>query len=302
MTTYIRNGEEYPVILEGIKTENQTPSDLTNIYVRSNRTGLLIPLSNLVTLKETASAPNLRRFNRMRSITLTANLKPGFSLGQALDFLEQTAREILPDDAAIDFKDESKNFKEAGNSIYFVFVLALVTVFLVLAAQFESFRHPFVILLTVPFAMVGALLGLYLTGQTINIYSQIGLIMLVGLATKNGILIVEFANQLRDQGVEFTEALLDASRKRLRPIVMTSLTTIMGSIALIVGSGAGAETRFVLGIVIIFGVSIATFFTLFVVPVAYLVIARNSSSPKAVQNLRLAIEKNFFKRIPDTQD
>ena len=302
VTTYIRNGEEYPVILEGIKTENQTPSDLTNIYVRSNRTGLLIPLSNLVTLKETASAPNLRRFNRMRSITLTANLKPGFSLGQALDFLEQTAREILPDDAAIDFKDESKNFKEAGNSIYFVFVLALVTVFLVLAAQFESFRHPFVILLTVPFAMVGALLGLYLTGQTINIYSQIGLIMLVGLATKNGILIVEFANQLRDQGVEFTEALLDASRKRLRPIVMTSLTTIMGSIALIVGSGAGAETRFVLGIVIIFGVSIATFFTLFVVPVAYLVIARNSSSPKAVQNLRLAIEKNFFKRIPDTED
>lgn len=301
VTTYTKSGEEYPVVLEGIKAKNQTPSDLTNIYVRSDRTGILIPLSNLVNLKETASPPNLRRFNRMRSITLTASLNPGFSLGQALDFLEETSRRILPTTAKIDFNAESKNFKEAGNSIYFVFILALVTVFLVLAAQFESFRHPFVILLTVPFAMVGALLGLYLTGQTINIYSQIGLIMLVGLATKNGILIVEFANQLRDQGVEFMEALRDASRKRLRPIVMTSFTTIMGSIALVIGSGAGAETRFVLGIVIIFGVSIATFFTLFVVPVAYLMIARNSSSPKAVQNLRLTIEKNFLNKTHNAE-
>lgn len=299
ITTYIQRGEEYPVILEGIKAENQTPSDLTNIYVRSSQTGMLIPLSNLVKLKETASPPNLRRFNRMRSITLTASLNPGFSLGQALDFLEQTSREILPPTANIDFNGESKNFKEAGNSIYFVFILALVIVFLVLAAQFESFRHPFVILLTVPFAMVGALLGLYLTGQTINIYSQIGLIMLVGLATKNGILIVEFANQLRDQGVEFVEALCEAARKRLRPIVMTSFTTIMGSIALVVGSGAGAETRFVLGIVIIFGVSIATFFTLFIVPVAYLMIARGAPSPKAVQNLRLAIEKKLSGKPSD---
>ncbi|MBL4802869.1 MAG: efflux RND transporter permease subunit [Emcibacter sp.] len=298
VTTYIKSGEEYPVILEGIKAETKTPSDLTNIYVRSGRTGILIPLSNLVKLKETASPPDLKRFNRMRSITLTANLKPGFSLGQALDFMEETSQKILPSKARIDFSGESRNFKEAGNSIYFVFILALVTIFLVLAAQFESFRHPFVILLTVPFAMVGALLGLYLTGQTINIYSQIGLIMLVGLATKNGILIVEFANQLRDQGVEFTEALIDAARKRLRPIVMTSFTTIMGSIALVVGTGAGAETRFVLGIVIIFGVSIATFFTLFVVPVAYLMIARNSPSPKAVQNLRLALEKKIFNKKP----
>lgn len=301
VTTYIQRGEEYPVILEGIKAENRTPNDLTNIYVRSDRTGMLIPLSNLVKLTETASPADLRRFNRMRAITLTANLRSGFSLGQALEFLEETAREILPEAAGIDFKGESRNFKEAGNSIYFVFILALLTVFLVLAAQFESFRHPFVILLTVPFAMVGALIGLYLTGQTINIYSQIGLIMLVGLATKNGILIVEFTNQLRDQGVEFIEALLDASRKRLRPIIMTSFTTIMGSVALIIGSGAGSETRFVLGIVIIFGVSIATFFTLFVVPVAYLVIARNSSSPKAVQNLRLTIEKNFFKKNPEAE-
>jgi len=298
VTTYIQRGEEYPVILEGTKAENQTPNDLTNIYVRSDRTGLLIPLSNLVSLKETASPPDLKRFNRMRSITLTANLNEGYSLGQALTFLQETGRQILPSHANFDLKGESRDFKESGNSIYLVFAMALVTVFLVLAAQFESFRHPFVILLTVPFAMVGALLGLYLTGQTINIYSQIGLIMLVGLATKNGILIVEFTNQLRDQGVEFMEALLEASRKRLRPIIMTSFTTVMGSVALLLGSGAGAETRFVLGIVVISGVAMATFFTLFIVPVAYLVIARNSSSPKAVKNLRLKIEKTFSTKNP----
>ncbi|MCF8474876.1 MAG: efflux RND transporter permease subunit [Emcibacter sp.] len=296
VTTYINHGEEYPVILEGIKDESQTPSDLTNIYVRSERSGQLIPLSNLVNLRETASPPNLMRFNRMRSITITANLNTGYSLGQALTFLEETSKEILPSHARFDLNGESKNFKDSGNSIYFVFTLAVITVFLVLAAQFESFRHPFVILLTVPFAMVGALLGLYLTGQTINIYSQIGLIMLIGLATKNGILIVEFTNQLRDQGVEFFESLFEASRKRLRPIIMTSLTTIMGSIALLMGSGAGSETRFVLGVVIIFGVSIATFFTLFIVPVAYIVIAKNSSSPQAVKKLRLAIEKKIFNK------
>lgn len=293
VTTYVKQGEEYPVILEGTKSENRTPNDLTNIYVRSDRTGLLIPLSNLVKLRETASSPELKRFNRMRSITISANLKPGYALGQALDFMEQASRDILPASASFDFKGESRTYKQSGNSIYFVFILALVTVFLVLAAQFESFRHPFVILLTVPFAMFGALLGLYLTGQTINIYSQIGLIMLVGLATKNGILIVEFANQLRDQGVEFMDALCESSRKRLRPIVMTSFTTIMGSVALVVGSGAGAETRFVLGTVIISGVSIATIFTLFIVPVAYMVIARSSSSPKAVRNQRRALEKQF---------
>ncbi|NOZ42149.1 MAG: efflux RND transporter permease subunit [Alphaproteobacteria bacterium] len=296
VTTFSRQGEEYPVILKENMAEIRTPEDMTNIYVRSARSGRLIPLSSLITLKETASSPDLKRFNRMRSITLSANLKPGYSLGQALDFLQQTSREILPATAHTDFSGESRTYKQSGSSVYFVFILALITVFLVLAAQFESFRHPFVILLTVPFAMVGALLGLYFSGQPINIYSQIGLIMLVGLATKNGILIVEFANQLRDQGVEFVEALREASRKRLRPIVMTSFTTIMGSVALVVGGGAGAETRFVLGIVIISGVSVATLFTLFIVPVAYLVIARNSSSPKAVQNLRLALENRLTRK------
>jgi len=293
VTTYIKNGEEYPVILEGLKEESRTPSDMNNIYVRSERSGELVPLSNLVTLKETASAAVLNRFNRMRSITITANLATGYTLGDALAFLENVVKEDLPATATFDLDKESRDYQESGKSIYFVFALALVTVFLVLAAQFESFRHPLVIILTVPFAMVGAFLGLYLTGQTMNIYSQIGLIMLVGLATKNGILIVEFANQLRDQGVEFMEALMEASRKRLRPIVMTSITTIMGSVALVIGSGAGAETRFVLGVVIISGVMIATIFTLFVVPVAYMVLARHSSSPKAVQRLREAAQKIF---------
>lgn len=295
VTTYINNGEEYPVILEGLKEENRTPSDMNNIYVRSERSGELVPLSNLVSLRETASAATLNRFNRMRSITISANLTEGYTLGEALEFLENVVKQDLPATATFDLDKESRDYQQSGKSIYFVFALALVTVFLVLAAQFESFRHPLVIILTVPFAMVGAFLGLYLTGQTMNIYSQIGLIMLVGLATKNGILIVEFANQLRDQGVEFMEALMEASRKRLRPIVMTSITTIMGSVALVVGSGAGAETRFVLGVVIISGVLIATIFTLFVVPVAYMVLARNSSSPKAVQRLREAAQKMFTK-------
>lgn len=291
VTTFIDDGEEYPVILEGIKEASRTPNDMTNIYVRSGRTGDLIPLSSLVTLRETASPSRLNRFNRLRAITISANLAPGYELGTALEFLENVVREDLPAEAAFDYNGESRTFQEAGKSVYLVFGLALITVFLVLAAQFESFRHPLIIILTVPFAIVGAFIGLYLTDQTLNIYSQIGLIMLMGLATKNGILIVEFTNQLRDQGVEFMEALREASRKRLRPIIMTSITTVMGAMALILGTGAGSETRFVIGIVIISGVSVATFFTLFVVPVAYMVIGRNSSSPQTVKRQREAIEK-----------
>ncbi|WP_138379107.1 efflux RND transporter permease subunit [Luteithermobacter gelatinilyticus] len=293
VTTFVSSGEEYPVILEGRKGDTQTPNDMSNIYVRSDRTGELIPISNLVSLHEVGSASDLKRFNRLRSITLSASLAPGYTLGEVLEHLEETARTHLPATARIDYKGESRDFMEAGRSIYVVFGMAIIVVFLVLAAQFESFRHPFIILLTVPFAMTGAFIGLYLTGQSLNIYSQIGIIMLVGLAAKNGILIVEFANQLRDRGVEFMEALLEASRKRLRPIIMTSITTIMGSVALVLGSGAGAETRFVIGVVVISGVLLATFFTLFIVPVAYMIFARNTASPNAVRRLRQKIEKNL---------
>jgi multidrug efflux pump len=279
VTTYIDNGEEYDVILEGERDDQRTPSSIENIYVRSDRTGQLIPLSNLVTLEEFADSQALNRYNRVRAITLEANLAEGYSLGEALAYLEGLVRDNLPETAIIDYKGQSRDFKAAGGDIVFVFVLGVLVVFLVLAAQFESWLHPLVIMLTVPLAMAGALFGLYVTGGTLNVYSQIGLIMLVGLAAKNGILIVEFANQLRDRGTAFREAIHEASLIRFRPIVMTGITTAAGAVPLILAFGAGAETRFVIGTVVFSGVIAATAFTLFVVPVAYALLARRTGSP-----------------------
>ena len=291
VTTYIDKGEEYDVILEGERQQQKSFSDIESIYVRSQRSGELIPLSNMITIKEYGAADNLSRYTRVRSITLEANLAEGYSLGQALGYLEQMVDEHLPDHAITDFKGQSRDFMESGSSVIFVFVLGLIVVFLVLAAQFESYVHPFVIMLTVPLAMGGGLLGLLLLGGSINIYSQIGLIILIGLATKNGILIVEFANQLRDMNYSFNRATLTASKVRFRPIVMTGLTTIAGSLPLIMASGAGAETRIVIGTVILFGVVAATVFTLFILPIAYSMLARNTSSPETVAK-KLTAEMN----------
>jgi multidrug efflux pump len=282
VTTFLDNGEEYDVIVEGDRSKQQSFDDIEGIYVRSDRTGQLIPLSNLVSISEYGAAETLSRYNRIRSITLEANLEDGYALGEALEYLEGLVREHLPDEAVIDYKGQSRDFITSGSSIIFVFILGLAVVFLVLAAQFESYIHPFIIMLTVPLATGGGLLGLYLFGGTLNIYSQIGLIMLVGLAAKNGILIVEFANQLRDEGMRFNRALLQASEVRFRPIVMTGLTTVAGAIPLILSSGAGAETRISIGIVVLAGVLAATVFTLFIVPVAYSLIARGTGSPNDV--------------------
>jgi multidrug efflux pump len=280
VTTYIERGEEYDVILEGDRTDQQTPADLNHLYVRSATDGQLIQLSNLVSLQEVADSVSLNRYNRVRAITIEANLQDGLALGAALDYLEDLVREHLPAHAIIDYKGQSRDYKATGGSVVFVLLLGVVVVYLVLAAQFESWVHPFVIMLTVPLAMAGALLGLYLTDQTLNIYSQIGLIMLVGLAAKNGILIVEFINQLRDQGQAFNAAVLEASKVRFRPIVMTGITTAAGSVPLLLSSGAGSETRAVIGTVILAGVIAATLFTLYVVPVAYHLLARHTGSPQ----------------------
>ncbi len=279
VTTYLDTGEEYDVMLEGEREAQRTPGSLDGLYVRSDRSKALIPLANLVRVSEIADSKTLNRFNRLRAITLEANLAPNLSLGAALTYLEDLAHTHLPEQARIDFKGQSRDFRQAGGGLLFVFGLGVLVVYLVLAAQFESWVHPFVIMLTVPLAMAGALFGLWVTGETLNIYSQIGLIMLVGLAAKNGILIVEFANQLRDQGMPFREALLEASDVRLRPIVMTGITTAAGSLPLLLSTGAGAETRAVIGTVILFGVLAATLFTLFVVPVAYDLLARRTGSP-----------------------
>ncbi|MGD2117562.1 MAG: efflux RND transporter permease subunit [Chromatiales bacterium] len=279
VTTYIDAGEEYDVILEGERPTQRTPTNMENLYVRSQRTGELVPLSNLVQIKEFADSISLNRYNRVRAITLQANLADGVSLGDALSHLENLVEQHLPGNVIVDYKGQSRDFRFAGGSILFTMLLGAMVVYLVLAAQFESWLHPLVIMLTVPLAMTGALLGLYLTDQTLNVYSQIGLIMLIGLAAKNGILIVEFANQLRDHGHAFHAALIEAAEVRFRPIVMTGITTIAGSVPLLLSSGAGSETRLVIGTVIISGVLAATLFTLFIVPVAYDKLAQKTGSP-----------------------
>jgi multidrug efflux pump len=281
VTTFIEDGEEYDVLVEGEEGMYRSPSDLANIQVRSERTGRLIPLANLMRIEEFADSASLNRYNRIRSITIEASLADGYSLGEALAYLRSIVRNELPPGVSIDYKGESLEYITSGRSIYFIFLLALVVVFLAMAAQFESYIHPLVIMLTVPLAVAGALLGLFLGGKSLNIYSQIGMIMLVGLATKNGILIVEFANQLRDAGTAFEDAILEASGKRLRPILMTGITTAVGAIPLVLASGAGSEARVVIGLVVLSGVVVATAFTLYIIPCAYRLLARGTSSPQA---------------------
>ncbi|MDJ0866332.1 MAG: efflux RND transporter permease subunit [Myxococcota bacterium] len=282
VTTYVDRGREYNVVLQGQNADRASPDDLTNLYVRSSTTDRLVPLANLVTLDEVAGPDQLNRFDRMRAVTLDAALAPGVGLGRAMDELEAKAREVLPASARIGWDGESRELRESGSSLAVTFALALVIVFLVLAAQFESFVHPVVILVTVPLALTGALLGLWAFGASINVFSQIGAVLLIGLAAKNGVLIVEFANQLRDRGRPFEDALIEAAAIRLRPILMTSACTTFGALPLLLGTGAGAESRQPIGIVVVFGVAVSAAFTLFVVPAFYAVLARRTRSPQHV--------------------
>ncbi|MCE7521075.1 efflux RND transporter permease subunit [Halomonas titanicae] len=296
VTRYVDDGEEYDVILEGDRGSQNSPRALDNIQVRSARTGELIPLASLVTLSDFAGASTLNRFDRIRAITIEANLADGYPLGEALTYLEQSAAELLPEEAQTNVAGASRDFQQASGATAFLLILGALVVFLVLAAQFESLIHPFVIMLTVPLAMSGALLALLLSGQSLNIYSQVGLVLLIGLAAKNGILIVEFANQLRDEGKAFRAALIEASVTRLRPILMTAVTTMAGAIPLIVSTGPGSESRLVIGTVIMAGVGSATLFTLFVVPVAYDLLARHTGSPGAVKR---RLEEEIANAPPD---
>lgn len=290
VTTYESRGEEYDVMLEAELDQKKTVTDLERVYVRSTTSGALVPLASIITHEELADAPQLQRFNRTRAITLEADLGEGVLLGEALDWLSKTARDVLPPEAVFDYKGQSREFRQSGDSLIFTFLLALGIVFLVLAAQFESFIHPLVIMLTVPMALAGALLGLWLAGDSLNIYSQIGIVMLIGLSAKNGILIVEFANQLRDRGIPFAEALETAARTRLRPILMTGISTAIGAVPLLLASGAGAETRRTIGIVIFAGVMVGTAFTLIIVPAAYSLLARRTGAPGDVARKIEALE------------
>jgi multidrug efflux pump len=299
--TIVDDGKEYDIIAEAIEADKRKPADLLDVKVRG-RGGELIPLSNLVTTDERAAATTLSRFNRLRAITITANLAPGTTLGEGLSFLEKTAREVLPPNAQIDYKGQSLEYKDSNSKLAFTFALALLIVFLVLAAQFESFVHPFIIILTVPLAVAGALFGLWITGATLNIYSQIGIVMLVGLAAKNGILIVEFANQLRDEGKSIHDALVEAATTRFRPILMTSLATAMGAVPLMVWEGAGSQSRFAIGIVIFAGVIFSTTLTLFVVPAFYNLFARFTRSPnqlaRQISELEATVPNEDLRHAP----
>jgi Cation/multidrug efflux pump len=305
VTTFISGGEEYNVVVQAADESRSSVSELGNLYVRSEQTGALVPLSAIVEVEEAAGPTALNRFDRLRSITLSANLAPGYTLGEALQYMERVIAEELPPTAYVAYDGESREFKRSGGALWVTFGFALLIVYLVLAAQFESFVHPVVILATVPLAVIGALIGLWLFGASINVFSQIGAIMLVGIACKNGILIVEFANQLRDRGVEFMQAVTEAAIIRLRPVLMTSFCTAFGAIPLMISTGAGAQSRQAIGATVFFGVIVSVVLTMFVVPAVYALIARNTRSPqhvsRLIEKLRQAASRHGSAELPEGQ-
>ena len=268
VTRFKREGEQYDVIVQIAPLERSTPTDISEIYVRA-RDNSMVQLANLASVREGVAPQSLNHFNRLRAVKVTGTLAPGYTIGDALDFIDGAARRVLPPAAQTDLDGQSREFRSASGSIYVTFVLALLFIYLVLSAQFESFADPFVIMLSVPLSMAGALLALWATGGTLNIYSQIGLITLVGLITKHGILIVEFSNQLQEQGHGLFEAVTEAAVLRLRPILMTTGAMVLGAIPLALAHGAGAESRTQIGWVIVGGLTVGTILTLFVVPTMY---------------------------------
>jgi multidrug efflux pump len=272
VSEFKRGTKQYDVIAQLKPTDRSTPDAIEEVYLRGK--GGLVQLASVVKVQETVAPKELNHYNRQRSATISANLAPGVDLGKALDDLDRITNTQLPAGVKRELAGQSKEFRESSASLYFLFILAVVFIYLVLAAQFESFIHPLTILLSVPLAVVGAIISLYVFRQTMNIFSQIGLIMLIGLVTKNSILIVEYANQLRARGLEVTEAVMQASRIRLRPILMTSFATIFGVLPLAIGLGAGAESRRPLGIAVVGGMLFSTFLTLLLVPVVYRLLAR----------------------------
>jgi multidrug efflux pump len=277
-TTYIRGGQEYNVLLQTDLPDRRGVEDLNTLYVRSG-SGALVPLASVVTTEIRGDTPDRRRLDRLRSISLSAELSPGYTVAQAVDFFEAQAAE-QPPGPVVRWGGQARDLQEAGNAVLFAFGLALLLVFLALAAQFESWISPSIIMLTVPLAAAGGLFGLLMAGSSLNIYSQIGLIILIGIAAKNGILIVEFSNQLRDEGLSVRDAVIEASALRLRPIIMTSIATAFGALPLVLWQGAGAESRKTIGVVIFAGAIFATVLTLFVVPMFYNLLARFTKSPE----------------------
>jgi len=279
VTNFKRGTKQYDVILQMRPASRSTPDVIRNIYLQGSSG--LVQLANVIKVEKTVAPKELNHYNRLRAATITASLAPGANLGKALDDLDAIARVKLPSNIKHEYAGQSLEYKTSSSALYFMFLLAVVFIYLVLAAQFESFVHPFTILLSVPLAVFGALLTLFIFGQSLNIYSQIGLIMLIGLVTKNSILIVEFANQQRARGLALIEAVVEAATIRLRPILMTSFATIFGILPIAIGLGAGAESRRPLGLVVVGGMFFSTFLTLVIVPVVYAMLARATQTKSA---------------------
>ncbi len=282
VTNFTRDGKEYSIILQGDIKDRQEPDSISKVFVRSNNNGKLVSVSNLIRYDEEGQSPFLARYNRQKAVTISARLVGDYSLDEALNFLVKVVKDNTPE-AKIAYKGESEEYKKTNTELYIIFVLALVTAYLAMCAQFESWKHPLTIMLTVPLAILGGLLGILVVGSSLNIYSQIALIILIGLSAKNGILIVEFANQLRKEGKNLETSIIEAASIRFRPILMTSLSTIIGVLPLILGSGPGAASRLTVGITIFGGMLFSTFFTLFVIPTIYSIIGKNTQSIDAIE-------------------
>jgi len=282
VTRFTQDGKEYSIILQGDIKDRQEPDSISKIFVRSKNNDKLVSISNLVSYNEEGQSPFLARYNRQKAVTISARLVGDYSLDEALKFLKNVVEEKTPQ-AKIAYKGESEEYKKTNTELYVIFALALVTAYLAMCAQFESWRHPFTIMLTVPMAILGGLLGLLVVGSSLNVYSQIALIILIGLSAKNGILIVEFANQLRKEGRKFEVAIVEAATIRLRPILMTSLSTIFGVLPLIISFGPGAASRLTVGITIFGGMLFSTFFTLYVIPTIYTIVGKNTKRIDAIE-------------------
>ncbi len=282
VTNFTRDGKEYSIILQGDIKDRQEPDSISKVFVRSKNNNKLVSISNLVAYDEEGQSPFLARYNRQKAVTISARLVGDYSLDEALKFLVGVVEQNTPQ-AKIAYKGESEEYKKTNTELYVIFALALITAYLAMSAQFESWKHPFTIMLTVPMAILGGLLGLLVVGSSLNVYSQIALIILIGLSAKNGILIVEFANQLRKEGKNIEVAVFEAAAIRLRPILMTSLSTIIGVLPLILGTGPGAASRLTVGITIFGGMLFSTFFTLYVIPTIYTIVGKNTKRIDAVE-------------------
>lgn len=290
---FLRNNKQYYVVMQVERENRDDPADISKLYVRNNK-GEMIQLDNLVKIEENSNPPTLYHFNRYKSATISANLAKGYSLGEGIDEMNRIAEGLLDSSFETDLSGPSRDFAESGSNIFFALALALLLVYLILAAQFESFRDPFIIMLTVPMAIAGAMLSLWVFGHTLNIFSEIGMLLLIGIVTKNGILIVEFANQKREAGLTIKDAAFEAASSRLRPILMTSLATVFGALPIALALGSGAESRIPLGVVVVGGILFSLLLTLFVIPVMYIVMT--SKKPrKANSELMLELEKEGIK-------